>query len=211
MSKVISHKDTDELERWQQTPVETKPSATARSSMMTASQLEEIQKQAHTEGYEAGYREGLTKGENEVKLQVQRVVKILNTLSEPLQELDDTVEQELVTLSLTIAKQIIRRELKVDPSHVVGIVKAALACLPLAARTVHIRLHPNDAELVSKIISTDGKQNSWQIVDDPGLNCGDCRITTETSQIDATLDKRLATIASQLFGGEREGEVHSEN
>ena len=93
MSKVISHKNPDALERWQKTPADSKQSTTVRNSMMTAGQMEGIQKQAHAEGYEAGYREGLTKGESDVKCQVQRLEKILNILSEPLKELDDIVEE----------------------------------------------------------------------------------------------------------------------
>jgi len=33
---------------------------------------------------------------------------------------------------------------------------------------------------------------------------GGCKIITDNSQIDATLEKRLAMIAAKLMGGERE-------
>jgi flagellar assembly protein FliH len=46
-------------------------------------------------------------------------------------------------------------------------------------------------------------ERSWVLVADPGLSRGDCRIITDTSLIDATLEKRLAAITSQLLGGER--------
>jgi flagellar assembly protein FliH len=131
----------------------------------------------------------------------------MSLLQAPMDQLDDEVEQELVTLALTIARQIIRRELATDPSHVMAVVRETVSKLPLASHTVHLHLHPEDAALVREALAVGDDQQQWHIVEDPAVTRGGCRVVTDTSQIDATLEKRLTAIAAQMLGGQREGEA----
>jgi len=208
LSKIVASNDAAALERWKSSPVSRQSGESY--SMLTARQLEELQKQAKDEGYKAGYQEGLAKGEVEIKQRIDKIEKIIGLLSSPLDALDDTVEEELATLSLIIARQIIRRELKTDPGHIVAVVKEAVSALPLASRSVRIALHPEDAVLVKKSLSLNKEDHSdrsqWVVVEDPALTRGDCKVSTETSHIDATIEKRLTAIAAELLGGERQGE-----
>lgn len=207
MSKVIRSDDAEELERWRTLALESTKGNAASPTMLTAAKLEALQEQAHKEGYEAGYAEGRKKGEADVRAQADRLKNVFNLLARPLEQLDEEIQQELVNLAIAIARQIIRRELKADPGHMMGIVREALNQLPLANRTIQIRLHPDDAQAVRDMIALDEKSQRWELVDDPALTRGDCRVVSETSQIDATLEKRLTAIAAALFGGEREGEA----
>ncbi|NOY71507.1 MAG: flagellar assembly protein FliH [Gammaproteobacteria bacterium] len=206
LSKIVSSHDSVALERWKSKPVNR--ASGQQHNMLTASQLEALQNQAKDEGYQAGYQEGLDKGEVEIKQKVKKIEKIISMLSVPLELLDDTVEKELTTLSLIIARQIIRRELKTDPDHVVAVVKEAVSALPLASRNIRIILHPEDAVLIKENLSLNEDVGNWSVVDDPALTRGDCKVSTETSHIDATIEKRLTAIAAELLGGEREGEKH---
>lgn len=208
LSKIVSSNDIAALERWKSEPISRQSGKNYNT--LTARQLEELQKQARDEGYKAGYQEGLAKGEIEIKQRINKIEKIISLLSSPLDALDDTVEEELATLSLVIARQIIRRELKTDPGHIIAVVKETVSALPLASRNVRITLHPEDAILVKKSLSlskddSEGK-GKWAVVDDPALTRGDCKVSTETSHIDATIEKRLTAIAAELLGGERKGE-----
>jgi len=207
LSKLIRGDDTEELERWRTLAMESTKGSPSSPSVLTAAKLEALQEQAHKEGYEAGYAEGRKKGEAEVRAQADRLKNVFNALANPLEQLDTTIQEELVALSIAIARQIIRRELKADPGHMMGIVREALNQLPLANRTIQIRLHPDDAATLRGMLTLDDKSQRWELVDDPALSRGDCRVVSETSQIDATLERRLTAIAAALFGGEREGEA----
>lgn len=203
MKRILSAEEAAKAERWD-APSVGNPQAPAR---LTASQLEELQRQAHQEGLQAGYKEGLEKGQAQIKTQVERLSKILSLLQAPLSALDDKVEEELVALAVAVARQIIRRELKTDPGQIVAAVREAVGALPLATRQVRIHLHPEDATLVREAIppGAEGEQ-SWQITDDPALQRGDCKIWSDTSQVDATVEKRLASIAAAILTRERQGE-----
>ncbi len=179
---------------------------------VTAGQVEKIQKQAYQEGLALGKKEGLKKGKKEgyefgVKQgqaesqeKIKQFESILQTLSEPLSQLDDLVEQELLSLVVAISRQVIRRELKTDPGQVIAVIREAVGALPLADAKVRVFLHPEDAELVRKALTMPEDKYAWQVVEDPVLSRGGCKVVTETSQIDASLDARLTALAAAVFG-----------
>jgi flagellar assembly protein FliH len=219
MSKLISREETQEFRRWDLPIVEDVSAAVNNAKhgkspgLMTAEQIERIQKQAYKEAYDAGYKkgqqEGLRSGQTESDYKIHLLGDLLESLAHPFEDLDDVVEQQLVSLSLAIARQLVRRELKADPEQVIGVVHEALAALPVASRDVKVCLHPDDGVLVREMMTQTESDRNWLLVNDPGLTRGDCRILTEVSQVEATLEKRLAAVVSQLFGGERERDSRS--
>lgn len=175
------------------------------AELITAERLEEIQRQAYEEGFELGQKEGYQHGQKEVLAEAQRMRQILGSLAEPLKDVDEEVERELVALALEVARQLIRRELRTEPGQVVAVVRDALSALPADSLKVQVFLHPDDATLVRNSLSLgEGEEQPWRIVDDPVLTRGGARIVTENSRIDATVEKRLAAVVARLMGGERQ-------
>jgi flagellar assembly protein FliH len=113
------------------------------------------------------------------------------------------VERELLTLAMALARQIVRRELKADPSQIIGIIREAIAALPVAAREVRVHLHPEDAAVVRMHLAPTESERAWALVEDPVMARGGCQITTATSRIDARLETRVGAILSELLGTER--------
>jgi len=170
----------------------------------TARQLEEIQRAAWEEGFAAGRREGLERGAAEVRARVAALERVLDALAAPLAAVDEAVEEELVALALAVARQIIRRELRTSPGEVVAAVREALAALPSGARSVRLVLHPEDAAIVRETLSAPEDERRWRIEEDPTLTRGGCRVLTETSHVDATVERRLGAVIARVLGGERE-------
>lgn len=201
MSKVIAAEDLAEYQRWTVPEV-----AASGNRLLTAQALERLQKQAYEEAYARGYQEALAAGRAQIQAQAKRMTQLIDTLAEPLKVLDDEVERELTALALVIARHVVRREIKLDPGQVMAVIREAVGSLPLAARSVRVHLHPDDATLVRGFLSQDGEPHAWKLVDDPAITRGGCKIVTETSSIDATLEQRLGAIAAQVLGGERESD-----
>jgi flagellar assembly protein FliH len=134
---------------------------------------------------------------------VARLDAMLQVLSRPLSELDSEVEKQLVTLALTVARHIVRRELRIDPTQVVGIIRNTVSLLPVSARDVRVHLHPEDATVVRERLAQPHAERAWTIVEDPIMMRGGCRVTTDHSQIDARLDTRLGAAISAVLGSER--------
>ena len=171
---------------------------------MTAGRLEELQRQAWDEAFKKGYDEGMTAGAAEITARSKRFDELLQALSKPFDRLDEKVEKELVELAIAITRQLFRREIRVNPSHVIGVVREAIRLLPVASRNVQVHLHPDDAALVRETLSPAEHEPAWTIVEDPLIERGGCNVTTDNSRIDASNESRLKTVIRSLIGDERQ-------
>jgi len=170
---------------------------------LTAGRLEALQKDAYEEAWQKGHADGLTAGQEEIQRRAERYDELLQALCRPFDELDETVENQLVELSMIVVKQLFRREIKLNPSHVIGVVREAIQLLPIASRSVHVHLHPEDAVLVRESLAPAEGEPAWSIVEDPLITRGGCKVTTENSQIDATAEARLQAAINAVLGEER--------
>lgn len=219
---VMGEESDDEPE--QTSPVMVVEEEVEAAPVLTAKDIEAMQQQAcqeamaqgrqegreqgYREAYEKGRRQGYADGLEECKALSVRLDSIIVALNEPFLELDQQVEHELVALAVALARQLIRRELRTDPGQIIAVVREALAILPANARKVSLHLHPDDAELVRTTLSLEDGGQRWKLIDDPLLTRGGCRVTSEASAIDASVEKRLAAVIAKAFGGERGEDAH---
>ncbi len=179
-------------------------SVVGTAKMATVGGLADLQAEAYKEAFAQGLAEGRDAGQKEARAQVERLAGMFFDLAKPFELLDQEVERELLTLAMALARQIVRRELKTDPTQIIGIIREAIAALPVAAREVRVHLHPEDAAVVRQHLAPTESERAWAIVEDPVMARGGCQVTTTTSRIDARLESRLAAILSELLGTERE-------
>jgi flagellar assembly protein FliH len=170
----------------------------------TVSGLADLQAEAHAEAFAQGLEEGREAGRGEVRAQVERLAGMFYDLAKPFDVLNAEVERELLTLAMALARQIVRRELKTDPTQIIGIIRDAISALPVAAREVRVHLHPEDAAVVRQNLAPTESERAWTMIEDPVMARGGCQITTTTSRVDARLETRLAAILSELMGTERQ-------
>lgn len=160
--------------------------------------FEQGRKAGHKAGYEAGEREGL----KAARAEVEKFNQVMAALADPVARLDDSAEDQLVQLVLQVAQQVIRREIQTQPGEVMAVIREAIAMLPMSAREIAVRLHPDDLALVCENWG-DEEHGGWKLVEDPSLSRGGCIVQTPSSRIDATVEKRIAALCTQLLGGER--------
>lgn len=208
-----------------QVPVKNIPKPKA---ILTVEEIEDTQKQAYDEafeqgqkegfekgfkegekkGFEAGKAEGLKKGYDEnlqlLTEQATQFSMLMESLSEPFKQLDQSVEKELLNLVIEIASQLVRREIKVDPGQIIAVIREAVNALPVAGQKLSLQMHPEDAKLVRSSLALDEISPPWEIIETPLIARGGCKVETQTSSIDSTIENRLAAIIANVLGGERE-------
>ncbi|MGE3296911.1 MAG: flagellar assembly protein FliH [Porticoccaceae bacterium] len=174
---------------------------------------EQLQRRAYDEAYATGLAEGRAAGLREFATKGQQLERLLATLTRPFEALDDSIECALATLVTTLVRQLLRREIRTEPGEIVAVVREAMALLPVAARNICVHLHPDDATLVREALAGfgSGDERPWRLVEDPLAGRGGCKVTTDDSYIDASLDSRLAKLFAQTFGDERVRDEAGEN
>ncbi|PCJ50670.1 MAG: hypothetical protein COA74_02530 [Gammaproteobacteria bacterium] len=217
VSNIILAKDIKHFDRWSPPEVEgftinadqidsEKQPVSSRNvnTAVTAQDVEEIRKAAHLEGLEKGKAEGISQALKEQQEITDKLNNLLTQCHEKTSHFDQQVCEQLVDMCISISKQIIRRELSIEPDQIMAVIRESINSLPSSSEKIIIKLHPDDALLVKETYHLDGEQDrAWKIFEDPNMQRGGCIVSSETSLINADLDNRIATIVSQLLGGER--------
>ena len=197
-----------EVEKWRAPVMDADPSRVVRyreqheASIPTANDIEQWRLQAEEEGYQ----QGLVRAQQETRELQQQLLHLIDFFEHPLQALNEDIEHQLTQLAVTLAQQLVRRELKVEPGEIIGLIRDSVKLLPGMQRNISIVLHPQDAQLVRNALSieTSDEEHNWKLVEDPMISRGGCEINAPPSAINATLENRLSELAASVLGGERE-------
>ena len=207
--------DIAEYAAWQppsiQKPTAKEMAEKERQRVVTADSIATLQKQAYEEGYSKGFKKGMQDAEVELKERVGRIDDIVNFLQKPLDELDEAVVEQLSQLAISIARKLIRREIKTDPGQIVAVVRETVAALPAGMQNIRISLNPEDAVLFRETMKLAEGEKAWSIIEDPLLSKGGCKVLTDYSEIDASVEARLSGIIARLLGGDRQSDRGSED
>ncbi|MEW6444898.1 MAG: flagellar assembly protein FliH [Pseudomonadota bacterium] len=174
----------------------------APPTLPTAEEIEAIQREAWREGYEAGRAEGMEAGRAEIDALASRWQAMIASLAQPFDAADGDLESALLELSLALARQLVRRELKTQPDEIVPVVRDALAALPVSAEGIVVRLHPEDAALVQSALHPEA--SGWRVEEDGAIGRGGCLVVSNHSRVDATLERRIAQMMADVLGDARE-------
>jgi flagellar assembly protein FliH len=206
------------IERWNMPQMEGKVIGRPIDERKAAAAAEAIARVAREQSEARGYEAGMAKAQAEVqgKLaeladRIKRFDGLLQFLARPLQELDEEVEKSLLQLALAVGKQLARRELRIDPTQVIAIIRESLQELPTSAREPRVHLHPEDAAIVRERLTEPVNERAWKLVEDPTMSRGGCVVRTENSQIDARLENRISAVIANALGDERAEERSGDN
>lgn len=161
------------------------------------------------EARRAAFVQGEASGKEQAGKQLAPVIEKLARSIEELAglraRLRKTAEEDVVKLSLAIARRILRRELTVDPDALLGLVKAAVEKIDVR-ETSSVRLHPHDAEHLRGSLDRIGLPVAVKVLADPALERGAVLFETSRGQMDASVDTQLEEIGrgfSDLLEGRR--------
>ncbi len=188
------------VSRWQAPEV----GAAAQPGRPDADEIAQLRKSAEADGFARGHAAGLAAAQATTTALQTQLDAMLEALSDPLAAVDEQVIEQLTRLATRIARRLVRRELRTNRSEIIAVVREALSVLPLGLRDIQLHLHPEDARLVSETLVPAEGQAAWHIVEDPVITRGGCRISSASSQVDATVETRLARVINTVLGGERD-------
>lgn len=190
----------------------------------TAAELESIREAAYQEGLEQGYAEGLKKGHDEgfakgleegrktglaagqkegreqafkthqdaIIKQLGLLQKLLDQLRRPVEREQQAVEASLVDLVAALARVVIGRDLQLSAEPILQLVQQAVAALPDPEGIPKVFLNPRDITFIQG--QGAGLQSDWQLLPDPAVEPGGCRVETRESEVDFTVSRRFMQV-----------------
>ncbi|CAG8865097.1 flagellar assembly protein FliH [Pseudomonas fluorescens] len=181
---------------------------------LTLEELESIRQEAYNEGFAVGEKEGFHSTTLKVRQEAEQALapklagleQLMTHLFEPIAEQDTQIEKSLVDLVQHITRQVIQRELAIDSTQIEHVMREALKLLPLGVGNVRLYINPQDFAQVKAL--RERHEETWRIVEDESLLPGSCRVETEHSRIDATVETRITQVMDKLFDQLHEQTLH---
>ena len=155
--------------------------------------FEERCRQAHAQGRQEG--EAASRAEAQAKIEglASKLAHSIEEITGQRGRLRHEAEQQIVALSLAIARRILHRELTVEPEAVTGLLKAALERLDIRELR-RIRVHPDTAHMLEKQLEKIGLPRKVELIADVALERGALVLESESGSLDASVETQLAEI-----------------
>ena len=165
--------------------------STDHQSAVTAQMLQS----SYDQGYEKGLEDAAVAAQQQSVTELRSVISAISEA--PDQIADPAFEQEVLALTMEIARLAIRRELTVQPDIMLDIINAGIEQLGGGrVKTRKVILNPIDADVIRQYLPED---SDIAVLDDPSMLQGGCRIETATSIVDAGIEDWLQTVSAQLL------------
>jgi flagellar assembly protein FliH len=206
-SKPKSDAGASEAKKWTFAPLNGDSGFAGNSNLNLDNTEEPLSgKQMAQRALESAYQRGLTEGfragsehvKNEATEMGRRIDQLIESMQSQFTNMDTDVADAVLGLAFSLAKQIIRAELDVRPELVSASVRDALGSLALRASDPRIYLNPADLNLVRASLSDDLTIRGCRLLADTGISRGGCRLESDTSMVDATLESRWERALSNM-------------
>jgi flagellar assembly protein FliH len=165
-------------------------------------QAESVQRDGYHAGFEQGEKAGAKLAHQKMEPVLDTLQKLIEVVSHDREQLIKKHEHELVKIAFSIALQVVRRQVEMEPDLINGIVAAALGKVS-RSQHVTLKLNPKDHELLEqqkeKSELQHWREDHLQIELDDSIAPGGCRVVTEIGEIDALIDTQLHMIKNMLW------------
>ena len=168
-----------------------------------------VKAQAAEDGKKAAVAAAEATLKTRIDQQLQTLTPTLQNAVQQIQQSRQTWqrhwEQHALRLALGIAEKVIRRQIAQQPEITLELIREGLE-LAIGQERITVRLNPADhaalGDRVLKISQHLARLGQVQVISDPQITSGGCRIDTEFGNIDQRVETQLSRIAQEL-GGDR--------
>ncbi|HWE03151.1 MAG TPA: FliH/SctL family protein [Tepidisphaeraceae bacterium] len=159
------------------------------------------------QGHKAGEQQALK--ENAVQLQnaIAALSKAATVLDQTRCELEASALAEVVKLAIAIARRVTKRQGLIEPEVFTANLEEAMK-LVVQQVDLRIAIHPSQRKTLDAALPALGLKwpslKHLEIVEEPAIEPGGCRISTRHGSIDADLNVQLDRVAADLLPIPRE-------
>ncbi|GLX77621.1 flagellar assembly protein FliH [Thalassotalea insulae] len=169
-----------------------------------ATGFDEGKKSGHEEGVKLGHQEGVEAGLAEGQATIEQLAQQWQTLTEqlhqPLAQVEQNIEQQLLHLVVQLTEAITLEEAKTNPAILISAISAGMKALPSHDVQTQILLHPEDIKLVEQQFTSEYvEEQGWRLMAAPQLDRGSCQIENSTSNIDLSIKSRIREVLDSFL------------
>ncbi|MDX1563863.1 MAG: FliH/SctL family protein [Phycisphaeraceae bacterium] len=165
--------------------------------------------EGHAQGVAEGRAEAMTESRDRLTALETRWTEAVGQWEADRNQIRRDAETSLLQLAEHLARRIVHRVPKLDPTVVIDQIDSALEHV-LGPVRVTVRVHPEDRELAAEALPrwthVLAEATAVEVVDDPAVERGGCVVVHGAGLIDATLERQLDRMVAALLPSKEEGD-----
>ena len=163
--------------------------------------LDKMEEQAYTAGYEDGAKAGFDSGMEKAEKMLRRLERLIFGLETTRAEVYGKLEQEILDLVIRIAEKVIHAEIRSEDSTRTSILEAGLRKLKDSEKVL-VRVAPADLEAIEEVLPVLKEQNGMvgkvTLQEDPQVSEGGCVLESDQCEVDGRIEVTLQAIEEAL-------------
>ncbi|WP_372656883.1 FliH/SctL family protein [Hydrogenophaga sp.] len=210
-SRFIPREEIGAVSAWRFSAMDGSLDDAEQASPLPATDLmEQAIAQAREEALAEGFAQGHAAGSEEMRHALEadmrktaadasvRMAQLLHNTQDHLQKSEAQISRHILDLACDLARQVVRREIRSDPSHLQPVIAEALAQLIDDGLPATVRMNPADLELMSEGLDQALGNPRPEFVADPAIHPGGCLVESASMAVDATIEKRWSRAVGNL-------------
>lgn len=161
-----------------------------------------------------GYAEGFVQGHAQATLEAQRQItdfianqgqetarsfaQLFVSVQAQQADAEQVVARGVLELACELARQVVRRELSVNPHALQPVIREALGLLMAESKTALIRMNPVDIDVLEDVLRSEFSGLSLTLLADATVARGGCLIESAGTVVDGTIEKRWMRAVANL-------------
>ena len=170
----------------------------------------EALREAHARGVAEGHAAGREEAFAEAQAQMasyfathgqdtaQRLAGLLAKAEAGLADAQQDIARGTLEIACALARQVLRREMALDSTALVPVVREAVGMLQADGRSACVRLSPQDFESLDAHLRAEFAGQPVTVVTDAGIAPGDCRIESAGAVVDGGVATRWSRAVASL-------------
>lgn len=155
--------------------------------------LAQLEREAYENGFAQGQKDGLALGERKAEETGKQMLALLNVLSGLKEQVLRETEAEMIRLSMTVARKIVKKEVSLDPAVVRHSLDSALQFLKDKS-FMRVLINPRDMKHLEAYlpeVAMEQKIRRFELAEDSCVDPGGCVLETGFGRINAGLESQL--------------------
>lgn len=210
-TRFIPGEEIDAVQQWDFGAVDTRAlllAAQARAQQQAAERAQDdtLRQQGFTEGFEQGRAHATLEAQRQMsdliaeqgQTAARHWAQLFESAQAELARAEQGIAQGVLELACELARQVMRRELAVNPQALLPVLREALGLLLADGKNAVVRLNAVDRDALAPTLETEFASLSLTLVADEGIAPGGCLVESAGTVVDATLPKRWARAVADL-------------
>jgi flagellar assembly protein FliH len=159
--------------------------------------------QGMSEGKEQGLADGMLAGQGQIDELARSWQCIIEQVANPLAQVNQELEKELVILATKLARAVIKVEITTQNNVLISAISEGIKVLPIQESQYQLQMNPIDVAMVKGHFGDEViAEKKWILIENLAIERGGCEISTQNNAVDMSIGRRSTDVFTQFLNAQ---------